>query len=90
MGLRRMIGSLWRPRCIVIEPETGDVADLLGLAEGDYLVPRNPEAFATRMVEVCRKGTRSRGREWIARLSMPNVARQIVEVYAGLRQETGT
>jgi len=72
----------------VMAVDVGDVAELLGPAEGNYLVPRNPEAFATRIVEVCRNGTRSHGREWIARLSMPNVARQIVEVYAELRQET--
>ncbi|MGO9274996.1 MAG: glycosyltransferase [Terriglobia bacterium] len=72
----------------VVAVDVGDVAELLGPAEGNYLVPRNPEAFAARIVEVCRKGTRSRGRERIARLSIPSVARQIVAVYAELRQKT--
>ncbi|HMD95927.1 MAG TPA: glycosyltransferase [Terriglobia bacterium] len=66
----------------VVAVDVGDVAELLGPAEGNYLVPRNPEAMAARIVEICRKGTRSCGRAWIARLSMPNVAHQIVEVYA--------
>jgi len=72
----------------VVAVDVGDVAELLGPGEGNYLVPRNPEAFAARIVEVCRKDARSRGREWVLRLSMPNVARQIVAVYAQLRQET--
>jgi glycosyltransferase involved in cell wall biosynthesis len=70
----------------VVAVDVGDVAELLGSAQGNYLVPRSAEAMASRIVEVCRKGTRSRGRAGIARLSMPNVARQIVEVYAELRQ----
>jgi len=82
----------------VVAVDVGDVAELLGSAEGNYLVPRSPEAMASRIVEVCRARARSRGRAWIVRLSMPNVARQIVEVYANVmsgvrgwdrRQKTG-
>jgi len=69
----------------VVAVDVGDVTELLGPAEGNFLVPRDPEAMASRIAEICRKGTRSRGREWISRLSMPNVARQIVEVYANVR-----
>jgi glycosyltransferase involved in cell wall biosynthesis len=68
----------------VVAVDVGDVAELLGPAEGNYLVPRNPGAMASRIVEVCRASARSRGRAWISRLSMPNVARQIVEVYANI------
>jgi glycosyltransferase involved in cell wall biosynthesis len=75
----------------VVAVDVGDVAELLGPTEGNSVVPRNPEAMAARIVEVCRKRTRSRGREGIARLSMPNVARQIAEVYASVvrRKESG-
>lgn len=66
----------------VVSVNVGDTADLIGETEGCYLVPREAQAIAARIVEVCRRGTRTRGREWIARLSMENVATQIVEVYA--------
>jgi teichuronic acid biosynthesis glycosyltransferase TuaC len=66
----------------VITVNVGDTADLIGATEGCYLVPRETEAIATKIVEVCRRGTRTHGREWIARLSMENVGAQIVDVYA--------
>jgi len=65
----------------VVAVDVGDVADLLKPAEGNYVVPRNAEGIAARMVEVCRKGARSRSRDSISHLSMINVARQVVEVY---------
>src|SRR5579863_3661610 len=66
----------------LITVDVGDAAERIGSAEGCYLVPREAEAIAARIVEVCRKGARSRGREAIAHLSIENVARRIVEVYA--------
>jgi glycosyltransferase involved in cell wall biosynthesis len=65
----------------VISVPVGDVADLIGPTEGCALVPREPAAIAAKIVEVCSRGTRTRGREWISRLAMPIVAEQIVEVY---------
>lgn len=68
----------------VVTVEVGDTAELIGPTEGCYLVPRQAEAIAAKIVEVCRRGTRTRGREWIARLSMEKVAQQIVELYAAV------
>lgn len=65
----------------VVTVDVGDTADLIGSTEGCYLVPRDAEAIAARIVEVCRRGTRTKGREWIARLSMESVAKQIVDLY---------
>jgi teichuronic acid biosynthesis glycosyltransferase TuaC len=65
----------------VIAVDVGDVAQLFGSAEGCNLVPRDAGAIAASMIEVCRKGGRSRGREQIARLSIENVAAQVVEIY---------
>jgi hypothetical protein len=62
----------------------GDVVDVIGATEGCYVVPRAAEAVAAKIVEVCRRGTRTRGRESMARLSIENVAQQIVEVYAAV------
>jgi len=70
----------------VVTVDVGDTADLIGPTEGCYLVPRDVEAMAEKIVEACRRGTRTRGREWIARLSMEKVAREIVEVYASLNR----
>jgi glycosyltransferase involved in cell wall biosynthesis len=68
----------------VITVDVGDTAELIGLTEGCYLVAREADAIAARLVEVCRRGTRTRGREWIGRLSIERVAQRIVEVYAGV------
>ena len=68
----------------VVTVKVGDTAELIGETEGCYIVPREPQALAARIVDVCRRGTRTRGREWIARLSMEGVAKQIVEVYAAV------
>ena len=65
----------------VITVAVGDAADLIGPTEGCFLVPREVEAIAARIVEVCHRSARTRGRDWITRLAMPNVAKQIVEVY---------
>jgi glycosyltransferase involved in cell wall biosynthesis len=65
----------------VVTVDVGDAADLIGPTEGCSLVPRDVEAMAEKIVEVCRRGTRTRGREWISRLAMETVAQQIVDVY---------
>ncbi len=66
----------------VVTVEVGDTADLIGPTEGCFLVPREPAAIAEKIVQVVTRGTRTRGNEWIRRLSMESVAQQIVEVYA--------
>ena len=71
----------------VVTVDVGDTADLIGATDGCHLVPREIEAIATKIVEVCRRGTRTRGCEWIARLSMENVATQIVEIYARVARD---
>ena len=66
----------------VISVDVGDVIDLIGATDGCYLVPRNAAAVAEKIVDVCRRGRRTNGREWISRLSMESVAQQIVSLYA--------
>ena len=66
----------------VIAVDVGDVAALIGPTEGCYLVARDAEAIAAKIIEVCRHQTRTCGREWIRRLSIEGVAKQIVKVYA--------
>ncbi|HEY6292913.1 MAG TPA: glycosyltransferase, partial [Terriglobia bacterium] len=73
----------------VISVDIGDVAELIGPTKGCYLVPSRVEDIAKRIVEVCRRGTRTQGREWIARYSEQNIARQIVEVYGAVAGRTG-
>ena len=68
----------------VITVNVGDVAELVGESEGNYVVPRDADAIAAKIVEVCRRGTRARSRVRMARLSMETVARQVVEVYAAV------
>jgi len=66
----------------VITVDVGDAAELIGPTAGCYLVPREASAMAEKLIEVCRRGGRTNGREWIRKLSMEAVAEQIVEVYA--------
>jgi glycosyltransferase involved in cell wall biosynthesis len=65
----------------VITVDVGDAADLIGLTEGCYLVPREANAIAARIVEICHRGRRTNGRGWIGRFSMEKVAEQILQVY---------
>ncbi len=65
----------------VITVDVGDAAELIGSTAGCYLVPREPAAMAEKIVEICRNGGRTKGREWISKLSMESVAQQIVAVY---------
>ncbi len=66
----------------VITVNVGDAADLIGPTEGCYLVPRDVEAIAAKILEVSRRGARTRGREWIAQLSIENIAQQVLGVYS--------
>jgi glycosyltransferase involved in cell wall biosynthesis len=66
----------------VITVNVGDTAELIGQTEGCHLVLRDAGEIAAKIVEVCRKGMRTRGRDSIAKLSIGNVARQIVQVYS--------
>ena len=66
----------------VISVDVGDAAELIGSTAGCYLVRREAAAMAEKIVEICRRGGRTNGRDGIRRLSMEAVAQQIVEVYA--------
>lgn len=68
----------------VVTVDVGDTAALIGPTEGCFLALREASALSDKIVEVCCRGTRTRGREWIARLSSESVAKQIVEVYASV------
>lgn len=70
----------------VITVDVGDAADLIGPTEGCHLVPREAPAIAEKIIEVCRCGKRTNGREWIRKHSMETVAEQIVKVYAEVLQ----
>ncbi len=71
----------------VITVDVGDAAGLIGSTEGCFLAPREVEALAARIVEVCQRGGRTRGREQMERLSSENVAKQIVAVYESMLGE---
>lgn len=65
----------------VISVDVGDVRDLLGPTEGCYLVRRSAAEIAARIVDVCRGGTRTEGRQWISRYAEDHIAREIVRIY---------
>jgi glycosyltransferase involved in cell wall biosynthesis len=73
----------------VVAVQVGDTAELIGQTEGCHLVSRDAEEIAAQIVEVCRLGKRTRGRERMARYSMDNVARQIVQVYSTVIRRRG-
>jgi teichuronic acid biosynthesis glycosyltransferase TuaC len=65
----------------VVAVEAGDVRELIGQTEGCFIVPREVKPMAEKIVEVCRRPVRTRGREDIARLSIEKVAERVVAVY---------
>ena len=65
----------------VVAVEVGDVRELIGETEGCYIVPREVKPMAEKIIDACRRPVRTRGREAIARLSIENVARQVIAVY---------
>jgi glycosyltransferase involved in cell wall biosynthesis len=65
----------------VVAVDAGDVRELIGQTEGCFIVPREAQPMAEKIVEVCQRRQRTRGRELIGRLSIENVARQVVDVY---------
>ncbi len=68
----------------VITVDVGDSHDLIGPTEGCYLVSSRADEVAARIVEVCRRGTRTKGREWIARYSEDKIAREVLDVYVSV------
>jgi glycosyltransferase involved in cell wall biosynthesis len=65
----------------VVAVDVGDVRELIGQTEGCFIVPRDAKAMAGKIIEVCRSPNRTPGRYHIARLSIENVAKQVVAVY---------
>jgi glycosyltransferase involved in cell wall biosynthesis len=68
----------------VVTVDVGDTAEMIGQTEGCYVVPREAGEIAAKIAEVCRRGKRTQGRERMSRLSIENVARQVVEVYSSV------
>lgn len=66
----------------VVAVDVGDVREVIGHTEGCFIVPREVKPMAEKIAEVCRRPTRTRGREAIARLSIEKIAERVVEVYA--------
>jgi glycosyltransferase involved in cell wall biosynthesis len=70
----------------IITVDVGDAAELVGHTDGCYVVPREVEAIAAKIVEVCHRATRTRGRDRMVPLSTDNTAKEILKVYdAALR-----
>lgn len=70
----------------VISVVVGDTRELIGSTEGCYIVSPRADEIAARIVEVCGRGARTRGREWIARYAEEKIAREVLEVYASATQ----
>jgi len=66
----------------VISVDVGDAVDLISEEDGNYIVPRERDALAAKIITVCRQGERSRGRERLGPYSMPATAKRILEVYS--------
>ena len=66
----------------VVSVDVGDAVDLISEGDGNYIVPRQPDAMAAKIVAVCNRGERSRGRERLEPYSMPATAKRIMDVYS--------
>ncbi len=71
----------------VISVEVGDTAEVLRGVEGNYIVPRTAEAIAAPLIEVCRRGGRSRGRERAQQFSLRDRSQKVLEVYRSVTRE---
>jgi len=65
----------------VVSVDVGDAVELISEEDGNYIVPREIGAVAAKIIAVCRKGGRSRGRERLGPYSMPATAKRILQVY---------
>jgi glycosyltransferase involved in cell wall biosynthesis len=66
----------------VLTANVGDAVDLIHESDGNYIVPREVDALADKIVEVCRRGKRSSGREQLIPYSTQATAKRILEVYS--------
>jgi glycosyltransferase involved in cell wall biosynthesis len=73
----------------VIAVDVGDAVDLIHESDGNYIVPREADALAAKILEVCRRGERSRGRERLIPYSMEATAKRIREVYSRVAHPQG-
>ncbi len=65
----------------VLSVNVGDAPDIIFESDGNFLVPRDPQAIAEKMIAICRSGERSSGRGRLASYSMEATARKILAVY---------
>jgi glycosyltransferase involved in cell wall biosynthesis len=65
----------------VISVDVGDATDLIFENDGNFLVERDADSIARRIITVCQSGRRSSARERVASLSMEAVAKRILKVY---------
>jgi glycosyltransferase involved in cell wall biosynthesis len=72
----------------VVTVGAGDIPDLLRGTEGNYLVEREPRSMAAAIVAAFQRGGRARSRQQMERLSIGNVARQVVDVYESVLKRT--
>jgi teichuronic acid biosynthesis glycosyltransferase TuaC len=68
----------------VVTVDVGDTAELLRGTQGNYLAPREPRAIADRIVKVLQSGGRAESRQFLYRLSIEGVAKQVMGVYKSL------
>jgi glycosyltransferase involved in cell wall biosynthesis len=66
----------------VITVNVGDAVDIIHESDGNYIVPREVDAIAEKILEVCRRGQRSQGRARLASCTIEATAKRIVEVYS--------
>lgn len=74
----------------VISVNVGDAVDLVHESDGNFLVPREAGAIAEKIVQICRSGKRSRGRDRLYSYSMQMTAQKILEVYESVVQPKAT
>jgi len=65
----------------VVAAPVGDCAERLAGCTPSAVVPRDAEAFAAAVADVLDQGRRSNGRERVAPLALPAVARRVIAVY---------
>ncbi len=72
----------------IISVDVGDAAEVLQAVEGNYIVPRTAQALAEKLVEVCRRGGRTHGRERAQQFSLQERAKKVLDIYRTVAEKS--
>ncbi|MBI4711797.1 MAG: glycosyltransferase, partial [Planctomycetes bacterium] len=68
----------------VVSVNVGDVTEVISGVNNCYLISRNPQEMADKVIAILNGNERSNGRESTRRYELSNIAAQIISLYQNL------